>query len=88
VRAIADSVLTIADVGGDHGDGWVYAGVASGARRRIDIVTPEAELRKPALFSTFKARPYASHVERLGHLHAALYTHRRFFLDREVTRWN
>lgn len=88
VRAIAASVLTIADVGGDHGDGWVYAGVASGARRRIDIVTPEAELRKPALFSTFKARHYASHVERLGHLHAALYTHRRFFLDREVTRWN
>jgi hypothetical protein len=88
VRAIAGSVVTIADIAGDSGDGWVYAGVASGARRRVDIVTPEAELRKPALFSTFRPRSYASHVERLGHLHAALYAHRRFFLDREVTRWN
>lgn len=88
VRAIAGSVVTIADIASDSGDGWVYAGVASGARRRVDIVTPQADLRKPALFSAFKARPYASHVERLGHLHAALYEHRRFFLDREVTRWN
>jgi hypothetical protein len=88
VRAISGSVMTIADISSDSVEGWVYAGVASGARRRVDFITSEAELRKPALFSSFKARPYASHVERLGHLHAALYAHRRFFLDREVTRWN
>ena len=86
VRAIAGSVVTIADIAGDSGDDWVYAGVASGARRCVDIVTPEADLRKPALFGAFKARAYTSHVQRLGHVHAALYAHRRFFLDREVMR--
>ncbi len=86
VGHIADSVLTIADVGGDGSDGWVYAAVASGARRLVQFVTAEAELRKPALFSNFTPRIYATHVERLGHLHAALYEHRRLFLDREVTR--
>jgi hypothetical protein len=88
VRAVAGSVVTIADIGGDGADGWVYAGVASGARRRVDIVTSRPELDRPALFSTFRPRPYASHVERLGHVHAALYAHRRFFLDREVGRWH
>jgi hypothetical protein len=89
VRAIAGSVVTIADIAGDGStDGWVYAGVASGARRRVDFVTSQSGLARPALFGTFRPRPYASHVERLGHVHAALYAHRRFFLDREVSRWN
>jgi hypothetical protein len=86
VQAIAESVLTIADVGGEGSDGWVYGAVASGAQRLVQFVTAEAGLRKPALFSSFTPRIYASHVERLGHLHAALYEHRRLFLDREVMR--
>ena len=66
VRAIAGSVVTIADIGSDNADGWVYAGVASGARRRIDILTPETDLHKPDLFGAFKPRPYASACRAAG----------------------
>jgi hypothetical protein len=87
LQEIGAAVATIADVSANSLDGWVCAGIARAARRPVALLATEAGLPRPALFSRYKLRRYHSHAERVGLVHAAVYEHRRLFLNQEVLRW-
>jgi hypothetical protein len=89
LQQIAGSVATIADLSPGHADAWVLAGAARASQRPLTLVSGDAtfDAPMPRLLSQYKPRLYRSHAERLGLVHAALYTHRRLFLNQEVLRW-
>lgn len=85
--AIRRAVATVADVSAGALDAWVFAGAARGARRPVSVMAAEGEAPVPTLMAGFKPRRYRSHAERVGLVHAAVYEHRRLFLNQEVLRW-
>lgn len=87
VESIRRAVATIADVADGDLDAWVFAGAARGARRPVSVLASGDDLAVPTLLSGFRPRRYRNHVERVGLVHAAVYDHRRLFLDQEVLRW-
>jgi hypothetical protein len=87
LQAIDGAVATIADVSAAHADAWVLAGAARASRRPVSLLSEDPAVALPGLFSGYRLRRYRSHAERVGLVHAAVYRHRRLFLNREVLPW-